>query len=163
MLVRRATIALLALASASGLAAEPRAQSQAASAVVDACMASANSNAPVDTTALAAFFKANKAGNKLTATADLPKVKLDIDNAGTFRCVVSGKSPAQESEFARALIEKLKTWPGIKPTTLSDGTESYILPPVPEQNLLGAAITVEMVFGNVWTVMVWGTKVEPAK
>ena len=160
---RTAASIILGAAITRCLAAEPGAQSQAAGAVVDACLASATTNAPVDTTALAAFFKANKAGNKLTATSELPKIKLDIDNAGSFRCVVSAKAPAQDSEFAKALVEKLKAWPGVQPKTLSDGTETYIVPEQPEKKLLGFAVTVEMVYGNVWTVMVWGTKPEAAQ
>ena len=164
MFQRRTVVSLFFLASgASCLAAEPGIQSQAAGAVVEACIASATTNAPVDATALTAFFKSNKAGDKLTANADLPKIKLNIDNAGTFRCVVMAKAPAQDSEFAKALVEKLKAWPGIQPKTLSDGTESYIVAEQPEKKLLGTAITVEMVYGNVWTVMVWGTKPEAAK
>jgi hypothetical protein len=154
--MKSAFIALALLGPSICVAADTVDANKAAEAILTACISSASTGAPVDTTSLLSYFKPD-GKQKLTSLDQLPPMQLSLNNKGTFRCVLMGKEQVADTDFARAVSEKIKTWPRFEHKPLKSVQASYVARGDAQQGIHGVVVTVEITEMKIWEVMVWDT------
>lgn len=147
---------LALLSSFTCVAADTVDPSKAAEAILAACISSASTGAPVDTTELLNYFKADrKKKEKLTSMDPLPPMQLLLDNKDVFRCVLMGSEQVANTDFARTMQEKIKTWPRFEHKPTKSLETAYEARGDAQQGIHRVIVTVEITNMKVWEVMVW--------
>jgi hypothetical protein len=153
--MKSALLALALLTPSACFAADTGEPGKAVEAILTACVTSASSGAPVDTTGLLAFFKADEKNEKFTSLPPLPRMQLLVSNKGTFRCVLMGKQDVANTDFARAMKEAIVTWPRMEHSPTKSLETSYIAHGDAQQGIHKVIVTIEMTDMKLWEVMVW--------
>jgi hypothetical protein len=117
--------AVLALAFASpavSLAQSPAAPQEAsldvpakaAQAILSACIGSASSGAPVDTSGLMTYFEWDKKKRALLSLKPLPKLVLLINDNFAVRCSLLSGIDIASTDFGPAMAKAIQTWPRLQ-------------------------------------------------
>lgn len=92
----------------------PETSASAVDAIMKACIGSASSGAPVDTTGLMTFFEWDSKKKALHSLKPLPKMVLLINDNFAIRCSLLAGMDIVDTGVAPAMAKALMGWPRLK-------------------------------------------------